>query len=80
MPAGGTEPLVVLVGGPPASGKTTLAGRLASELGLPLIAKDGLKETLLDAVEGDVDLRRSQTLGRAAFALVWHVLESQTAR
>jgi predicted kinase len=74
-----TEPRVVLVGGPPASGKTTLAGRLARELGLPLIAKDGLKETLFDAVDGDVDLRRSQTLGRAAFALLWHVLDCQLA-
>jgi cytidylate kinase len=32
--------LHVLVGGPPASGKSTLAPALARELGLPLLAKD----------------------------------------
>lgn len=35
---------VVLVPGPPGSGKTTLAGPLADLLGFPLIGKDWIKE------------------------------------
>lgn len=40
--------LVVMVTGHPATGKTTLAHHLARELGLPLLWRDRIKETLLD--------------------------------
>ena len=39
---------VVLVNGIPGSGKTTVARRLAAELGLPLFAKDTVKEAMVD--------------------------------
>ena len=39
---------VVLVNGIPGSGKTTVARRLAVELGLPLFAKDTVKEAMAD--------------------------------
>lgn len=41
---------LVLVTGAPGAGKTTLAGPLAAALGLPLIGKDVVKETLYDAL------------------------------
>jgi predicted ATPase len=41
---------LVLVTGPPGSGKTTLAVPLARRLELPLIAKDTIKEALFDAL------------------------------
>jgi len=37
----------VLVSGPSASGKTTLAQAIASDLGLPLIAKDTINQALM---------------------------------
>lgn len=36
-----------MVSGPPASGKTTLAQAIAPALGLPLIAKDTIKQALM---------------------------------
>ncbi|MDQ1604330.1 MAG: hypothetical protein QOE01_2175 [Actinomycetota bacterium] len=55
----------VLVSGPPASGKTTLARQLAPLLGLPLLAKDTLKESMFDSL-GASDLEQSRRLGRCA--------------
>ena len=61
------RPKLVIVGGAPGSGKTTLAVALASRLALPLIAKDDIKESMADVV-GTVDLAGSRRLGAAAYA------------
>jgi predicted kinase len=55
----------VVVTGPPGSGKSTLARSLADELGLPLLAKDTIKQALLDEV-GAADVPESRRLGGAA--------------
>jgi predicted kinase len=55
----------VIVSGPPASGKSTLAAALATALDLPLLAKDVIKDALVDAL-GAPDVARSRELGRAA--------------
>ena len=57
-------PLVVVVTGPPAAGKTTVARELACRLRLPLIAKDTIKEALFDGL-GTGDLAWSRRLGEA---------------
>lgn len=44
------SPQVILVNGLPATGKTTLARRIATDLRLPLLAKDAIKETLFDTL------------------------------
>jgi predicted kinase len=58
--------MFVLVAGPPGSGKSTLAGPLADHLGLPLIAKDPIKEALMDVLGWPSSVAESRTLGRAA--------------
>ena len=72
------ETPIILVTGPPASGKSTIAERLASDLGLPLIAKDAIKETLFDAF-GTKDREWSTWLGRATYPLIYLFLEVQLA-
>ena len=69
-------PLLVVVAGPPASGKTTLAERLSRELRLPLVAKDAIKERLYETV-GTGDREWSRRLGRATYALMFHWLAEE---
>ena len=57
----------MVVSGPPASGKSTLAPALANELGLPLIAKDTIKDGLRSVLPVP-DVEASRQLGRASVA------------
>jgi predicted kinase len=56
----------VLVAGWPGSGKSTLAAALAAELGLPVLAKDEIKEALMDGLGRPDTVEASRRLGRAA--------------
>jgi predicted kinase len=65
---------IVLVSGPPAAGKTTLAAAVADRLRWPLICKDDIKETLVDALGGPAgELAWSGTIGGAAMAVLWRL-------
>jgi predicted kinase len=67
-------PVLILVTGPPAGGKTTLARRLAADLSLPLIEKDRLKEGLFDTL-GIADVAWSQRLGGAVYELLYRLAD-----
>jgi predicted kinase len=57
----------VVVSGPPASGKTTLSRAIAPILGLPLIAKDTIKQALMTVLPV-ADVAASRVVGRASVA------------
>ncbi len=63
----------MLVGGAPASGKTTLTRVLARELCLPLLTKDLVKEALFDTL-GSGDRQRSRELSLAAYAVLYAIV------
>lgn len=70
-----TAALFVVVSGPPASGKSTLAPRIAAELGLPLVAKDTIKEALMSVLPVP-DIEASKQIGRGAIATMLAVAAS----
>ncbi len=53
MPSHPRRPLLIVVNGPPAAGKTALAEHLEHALRLPHFAKDRFKETLYELDEGE---------------------------
>lgn len=73
-----TKPLVLIVSGPPCTGKTTLARRLAATFSLPLLTKDTIKESLFVTL-GVQDRAWSKRLGGASMELLYVYVESQVA-
>ena len=67
-----------LVTGLPATGKTTLARALARALRVPLLAKDCVKEPLLDIL-GAADRDASRRLSDASFAALFALAREQLA-
>lgn len=64
------KPLLIIVNGLPGAGKTTLARRLAADLRLPVFSRDGIYETLYDALDGAA-AGAPPLLGAASFALLY---------
>jgi predicted kinase len=72
------QPLLVIVNGPPASGKSTLGEQIAAELRLPLLSKDAIKEELFDSlgVLGVIERKFFRKLGEASMRLMYTVAAS----
>ena len=69
---------MLVVTGPPAAGKTTIARELAARLRLPLVAKDTIKEALFDGL-GAGDLEWSRRLGEATYLALVALVEDSVA-
>lgn len=65
--------MIAVISGIPGSGKTTLARRLAPELGWPLVSKDVIKEALMDEL-GTGDLEWTSRLSRAAHRAMYSLV------
>jgi predicted kinase len=67
---------LLMILGSPASGKTTLARRLAAASALPLLCKDDVKEALFDVL-GVCDRTASRRLSEASFAAQLRLARTQ---
>jgi hypothetical protein len=70
------RPLLIIISGPPASGKTSIGRRVAHDLRMPYIGKDDIKERLFDAL-GVGDRSWSRKLGMATYDLLYWFVELQ---
>ena len=68
-------PLLVVVTGPPASGKSSLARDLARELEIPFLSKDEFKERLYEVFGNDGEVE--ERVERAALAILFSVAGSE---
>jgi predicted kinase len=68
--------LVIIISGPPCTGKTTLGKRLAEAFNLPFINKDEIKELLFERL-GWRDRPWSKQLSLASYDLLFYFTESQ---
>jgi predicted kinase len=69
------NPILLLVSGPPASGKTSTAHELAERLHLPIISKDTFKERLYEVFGSGDELE--EPIERAALAILYSVAAAQ---
>jgi predicted kinase len=69
-------PHLIIVTGPPASGKTTLAKEIARSLRFPLLVRDEIKSAFFNTV-GWSDREWSKSLGALSFGVMYHLLEAQ---
>lgn len=70
-----SKTLLIIISGEPCTGKTTLSKKIAKEFCLPLVCKDGIKESLFDDL-GCGDREQSKKLGVASYTLLHYFMES----
>jgi predicted kinase len=61
------RPTLVMVSGPPGSGKTTLARRIARELPCPLVSRDDINEGIFHTFGHDLAVAGKESVARITF-------------
>lgn len=69
---------LVMVNGVPASGKSHIATRLATETGWPLLTLDQIKEPFMRQIDG-IDRPMNRKLGIAAYQVIWSIIAAAPA-
>jgi predicted kinase len=77
--AGQSQPLLLLVGGPPGSGKSGVAIALGEAAGLVTLQKDAFKEPLMSAL-GVESVQDSQRMGTAALIALYTAADAVLSR
>jgi predicted kinase len=72
------RPVVLIITGAPASGKTTIGRQVARAFGLPYFSKDSFKEALFDSL-GCQDRDWSRRLGGASMELLFRTTAAQVS-
>ena len=67
--------VLIIVAGPPCTGKTTLAEKIAGKFNLLLLHKDGIKEPLMDSL-GAENREESRRIGIATYKVLYTLFES----
>ncbi|NWJ44282.1 MAG: hypothetical protein HXX08_00240 [Chloroflexi bacterium] len=70
------QPVIIIVSGPPASGKTNLALKIAEHFTLPYFNKDSIKEILFDKL-GWSDIAWSRKLNLASMEILYQIAGAQ---
>ena len=70
------QPIIIIVTGRPAAGKSTLAKWLSQELKLPLVSKDSIREELFDRL-GWKDREWAQLLGKASVDMMFYFAQAE---
>jgi predicted kinase len=76
---GVSRPTLVVVAGPPGSGKTTLAHALAAAIPCPAICRDEIKEGMVHAHRGNFEAAPGDALTQRTFPLFFEVLRTLVA-
>jgi predicted kinase len=70
------HPMIIIVTGRPAAGKSTLAKWLSHELKFPLVSKDSIREELFNRL-GWKDRKWAQELGKASVDMMFYFAKAE---
>lgn len=74
------KPLLILISGHIATGKTTLGQKISEKFSLPIVSPDEIKETIWDNMGWEHDRKEWHALGKASFELMYYFVETTLSK